>query len=72
MDEKTKKRFTMLAAAGLLVARGVPAIATQSNVADRLDTALQEARDELRLSLDDIDALSALEAGEADMMVALY
>lgn len=72
MDEKTKKRFTMLAAAGLLVARGVPAIATQSNVGDRIDTALQEARDELRLSLDDIDALSALDAGEADMMAALY
>jgi hypothetical protein len=65
MDKKTKKRFTLLAAAGMLLARGVPAVPTQSNVGDRVDGALQGAREELRLSIDDIDALASLDADEA-------
>jgi hypothetical protein len=70
MDDKTKKKFIMLAAAGLIVSRGVPAIATQTDVASDIDAALQQVRSEQSLSVDDIDALSAFDGGADN--VALY
>jgi hypothetical protein len=72
MDKKTKKRFTLLAAAGMLLARGVSAIPIHSNVTDRVDSALQDARDELRLSVEDIDALGSFAADGDDMMIGIY
>lgn len=70
MDDKTRKRFTLLAAAGMLVARGVPALPFQASITDRVDHALQGVRDELRLSIDDIDALAAFDTDDAT--VGLY
>lgn len=70
MDDKTKKRFVMLAAAGLIVGRGVPMFASPGDVAGDIDAALQQTRSEQRLSLQDIDHLAAFDAGE--MAVSLY
>ena len=71
MDKKTKKKFVMLAAAGMLVGYGVPAVSAQSNVASDVDAGLQKARAEQRLSVQDIDALSAVDTVE-DETVGLY
>jgi hypothetical protein len=65
MEKKTKKRFTKLALAGLLVARGVPVVASPFNVGDRVDSALKNARDQVQVSLDDIDALAYLDTDDA-------
>lgn len=65
-----KKKFIKLAIAGLIVGRVVPAVAAPSNVASDVDEALQKARSEQRLSIQDIDALSALDAEEET--VGLY
>jgi len=54
-----KKKFMRLAFAGLLVGRVVPAVSAPSDVAANVDTALQKARSEQRLSVTDIEALSA-------------
>ena len=54
-----KKQFMRLAFAGLLVGRVVPAVSGPSDVAANVDTALQKARSEQRLSVTDIEALSA-------------
>jgi hypothetical protein len=59
-----KKKFVLLAAAGLLVSRGVPAMPSQSDVAADVDAALQNARSEQHLSMQDIDALSAFDTEE--------
>ena len=65
-----KKKFVLLAAAGLLVSRGVPALPSQSDVATDVDAALKNARSEQRLSMQDIDALSAFDTEEET--VGLY
>jgi len=59
-----KKKFVLLAAAGLLVGRGIPAVAAPNNVASDVDAALQQARGEQRLTIQDIDALSAFDTEE--------
>jgi hypothetical protein len=65
-----KKKFMRLAFAGLLVGRVVPVAAAPSDVASNVDEALQKARSEQRLSVQDIDALSAFDAEEE--VVGLY
>jgi hypothetical protein len=65
-----KKKFVLLAAAGLIVSRGVPAMPSQSDVAADVDAALQNARSEQRLSMQDINALSAFDTEEE--IVGLY
>ena len=65
-----KKKFVLLAAAGLLVGRGIPAVASQGDVASDVDAALQQARGEQSLTMQDIDALSAFDAEEET--VGLY
>ena len=65
-----KKKFVILAAAGLLVTRGVPAISSQSDVAADVDAALQNARSEQHLSMQDVNALSAFDTEEET--VGLY
>ena len=70
MDKKTKKKFVMMAAAGLIVSRGVPAISASTDVAGDVDAALQQARSEQQLSVQDIDALSMFADGEE--AVSLY
>ena len=65
-----KKKFVLLAAAGLLFSRGVPALPPQSDVAADVDAALQNARSEQSLSMQDIDALSAFDTEEET--VGLY
>ena len=65
-----KKKFMRLAVAGLLVGRVVPAVAAPNDVASDVDAALQQARSEQRLSLQDIDALSADDTQEDD--IGLY
>jgi len=65
-----KKKFIKLAVAGLIVGRAVPAVSAPSTVASDVDEALQKARSEQRLSIQDIDALSALDAEEET--VGLY
>lgn len=70
MDKKAKKKFVMLAAAGLIVGRGIPAVSAPSDVAGDVDAALQQARSEQRLSVQDIDALSMFADGEE--AVSLY
>ena len=64
MDKKAKKKFVLLAAAGLLVGRGIPVVASQGGVASDVDAALQQARGEQRLTIQDIDPLSAFDAEE--------
>lgn len=54
MGDKTNK-FLLMAAAGLLVARGVPAVPADSDVDARLDAALQAAQGDQVLVLDDVD-----------------
>jgi len=54
MGDKTDK-FLLMAAAGLLVARGIPAVAADSGVDARLDAALQAAQADQVLVLDDVD-----------------
>ena len=70
MDKKTKKKFMRLAFAGLLVGRTLPAVASPGDVASDVDAALQKARGEQRLSVQDIDAMSAFETEEET--VGLY
>jgi hypothetical protein len=65
-----KKKFIKLAVAGLIVGRSLPAVSAPSNVASDVDEALQKARSEQHLSIQDIDALSALDAEEET--VGLY
>ena len=65
-----KKKFVKLAVAGLIVGRAVPAVSAPSDVASDVDAALQQARSEQRLSLQDIDALSANDVEEET--VGLY
>lgn len=59
-----KKKFMRLAFAGLLVGRVVPAASAPNDVASDVDAALQKARSEQRLSIEDIDALSTIGADE--------
>ena len=59
-----KKKFIKLAVAGLIVGRAVPAVSAPGNVASDVDEALQQARSEQRLSIQDIDALGALDGEE--------
>lgn len=54
MGKKTDK-FLLMAAAGLLVARGVPAVPADNDVDARLDAALQAAQADQVLVLDDVD-----------------
>ncbi|MCP4903184.1 MAG: hypothetical protein GY906_39990 [bacterium] len=55
MGDKTNK-FLLMAAAGLLVARGIPAVPAQdSDVDARLDAALQAAQADQVLTVDDAD-----------------
>jgi hypothetical protein len=65
-----KKKFMRLAVAGLIVGRVTPAVSAPSDVASDVDAALQKARSEQRLSLQDIDALSATDVEEDE--VGLY
>jgi hypothetical protein len=65
-----KKKFMRLAVAGLIVGRVVPVVAAPSDVASSVDEALQKARSEQRLSIQDIDALSAFDTEEET--VGLY
>jgi hypothetical protein len=57
-----KKKFVKLAVAGLIVGRAVPAVATSSDVASDVDAALQSAKSEQQLSVQDIDALGGFDA----------
>ena len=65
-----KKKFMRLAVAGLIVGRAVPAVAAPTDVASDVDAALQQARSEQRLSIQDIDALSVNDTEEET--VGLY
>jgi hypothetical protein len=65
-----KKKFVKLAMAGLIVGRAIPAVPAPSNVASDVDAALQQARSEQQLSIQDIDALSAFDAEEES--IGLY
>ena len=65
-----KKKFVKLAVAGLIVGRAVPAVSAPNDVAADVDAALQQARSEQRLSLQDIDALSVNDVEEET--VGLY
>ena len=65
-----KKKFMRLAVAGLIVGRVAPAVSAPNDVASDVDAALQKARSEQRLSLQDIDALSASDVEEDE--VGLY
>jgi hypothetical protein len=65
-----KKKFMRLAVAGLIVGRVTPAIAAPNDVASEVDAALQQARSEQTLSVQDIDALSAIDVEEEP--VGLY
>ena len=66
-----KKKFVRLAVAGLIVGRVVPAVAAPTNVASEVDAALQKARAEQHLSLQDIDTLSAIDSFDEET-VGLY
>jgi hypothetical protein len=61
-----KKKFMRLAFAGLLVGRVVPAVSAPSDIASDVDEALQQARSEQRLSIADIEAMSADEVQDDD------
>ncbi len=65
-----KKKFIKLAVAGLIVGRVAPAVSAPSTVASDVDEALQQARTEQRLSIQDIDAMSATDVEEET--VGLY
>jgi hypothetical protein len=65
-----KKKFMRLAVAGLIVGRAMPVVSAPSDVASSVDEALQNARSEQRLSIQDIDALSASDTEEET--VGLY
>jgi hypothetical protein len=65
-----KKKFMRLAVAGLIVGRAVPAVSAQSDVASDVEAAIQSARSEQQLSVQDIDALSGFDAEEDS--VGLY
>ncbi len=54
MGDKTNK-FLLMAAAGLLVARQIPAVPADSDVDARLDAALQAAQADQVLVVDDVD-----------------
>jgi len=66
-----KKKFVRLAVAGLIVGRVAPAVAAPTDVASEVDAALQKARAEQRLSLQDIDTLSAIDSFDEET-VGLY
>lgn len=53
MGRKTDA-FLLMAAAGLLVARGIPAVAADNDVDARLDAALQAAQADQVLVFDDV------------------
>lgn len=57
-----KKKFMRLAVAGLIVGRTVPAVSAPSDVASEVDAALQKARAEQRLNLQDIETLSTIDS----------
>jgi len=59
-----KKKFMRLAVAGLIVGRVTPVVAAPNDVASDVDAALQKARSEQQLSIQDIDALSAIDVEE--------
>ena len=65
-----KKKFMRLAVAGLIVGRVTPVVAAPNDVASDVDAALQKARSEQRLSVQDIDAMSAFDVEEEE--VGLY
>jgi hypothetical protein len=65
-----KKKFMKLAVAGLIVGRAVPVAATPSDVASDVDAALQSAKSEQQLSIQDIDALGGFDAEQEP--VGLY
>jgi hypothetical protein len=56
-----KKKFVKLAMAGLIVGRAIPAVPAPNDVASDVDAALQQARSEQQLSIQDIDALSGFD-----------
>lgn len=62
-----KKKFVKLAMAGLIVGRAIPAVPAPNDVASDVDAALQQARSEQQLSIQDIDALSAFD-GQDDTL----
>jgi hypothetical protein len=70
MDKKSKKKFMRLAFAGLIVGRAVPMVASPANIESNVDAALQTARAEQQLSMQDIEALSGADIEEET--VALY
>jgi len=70
MDKKTKKKFVKFALAGLIVGRVTPVVAAPFNIGSEVDAALQKARAEQRLPMQEVSAAGAVDIEEET--VGLY